>query len=85
MGSIGRVMPTKASGYLDGKIDTPRILNWSGNGAPGYASGKVSELTLEKELQIRTADGRARRNGVLIKDDDIVPRPQQRLLLPLGF
>ena len=43
---------------------------------------QISELSREKELEIRTADGRLRRNGVQIHDDDIIIRPQQRLLLP---
>lgn len=43
---------------------------------------RISELTLEGELEIRTADGKIRRNGVQIEDDDIILRPRQNLLLP---
>jgi hypothetical protein len=43
---------------------------------------QISELTLEGELEIRTAEGKIRRNGVQIEDDDIILRPRQKLLLP---
>lgn len=43
---------------------------------------QISELTLSKELKIRRADGKIRKNGVQIHDDDIIFRPRQRLLLP---
>jgi three-Cys-motif partner protein len=42
----------------------------------------ISELTLEKELEIRTSDGKRRRNGVQIHDDDIIVRPKQKIFLP---
>jgi three-Cys-motif partner protein len=42
----------------------------------------VRDLTIEKELEVRTSDGRKRRDGVIVQDDDIVLRPKQRLLLP---
>jgi hypothetical protein len=44
----------------------------------------IRELTLEKELEIRTMDGSRRRNGVQINDDDIIVRPRQKLLLPFN-
>lgn len=40
----------------------------------------ISELTLEKELQLCTADGKYRRNGVQVQDDDIILRSRQKLL-----
>ncbi len=43
---------------------------------------QISELTLAKELELRNADGKVRRNGVHIHNDDIIIRPRQRLLLP---
>jgi three-Cys-motif partner protein len=42
----------------------------------------ISELTLEKELEVWTSDGRRRRNGVQVCDDDIIRRPQQKIFLP---
>lgn len=45
-------------------------------------SEQIRELTLSKELEIRNADGKLRRNGVHIQDDDIIKRPRQLLLLP---
>jgi three-Cys-motif partner protein len=45
-------------------------------------ANQISQLTLDKELEVRTKDGRRRRNGVQICDDDIIVRPRQRLLLP---
>jgi three-Cys-motif partner protein len=44
----------------------------------------ISALTLEKELEVRTSEGKLRRNGVQIQDDDIILRPQQRLWFPHG-
>jgi len=41
----------------------------------------IRELTLEKELEVRTPDGKMRRNGVQLRDDDIILRPRQRRLL----
>lgn len=43
-------------------------------------AARISELTLEKELEVWTKEGTRRRNGVQIQDDDIVLRPKQRLL-----
>jgi three-Cys-motif partner protein len=43
---------------------------------------QISQLTLEKDLEVRAQDGKRRRNGVQIRDDDIILRPRQRLLLP---
>lgn len=45
----------------------------------------IRELTLEKELEVRASDGRVRRNGVQIQDDDIILRPRQQLLIPSSF
>ena len=45
-------------------------------------AAQISELTLEKELEVQTNEGVLRRNGVHIQDDDIILRPRQRLLLP---
>lgn len=42
----------------------------------------ISALTLEKELEVRTSDGKLRRNGVQIQDEDIILRPRQRLWFP---
>jgi three-Cys-motif partner protein len=42
----------------------------------------ISTLTLEKELEVRTSEGKLRQNGVRIHDDDVIVRPRQRLLLP---
>lgn len=42
----------------------------------------IRELTLEKQLEVRTKDGSLRRNGVQIDDDDVIVRPKQMLLLP---
>ena len=44
----------------------------------------IRKLTLEKELEVRTSDGRPRRNGVKIHDDDIILRPRQRLWFRRG-
>ncbi|QDT93566.1 three-Cys-motif partner protein TcmP [Gimesia algae] len=42
----------------------------------------ISDLSREKELAIFTSDGRKRRNGVKIADDDVIVVPRQKLLLP---
>lgn len=41
----------------------------------------IAELSLEKELEIRTSAGRLTRNGVKLQDDDVILRPRQRRLL----
>jgi hypothetical protein len=42
----------------------------------------ISELSLEKELEIWTPDGKQRQNGVQVQDDDIIRRPPQKIFLP---
>jgi three-Cys-motif partner protein len=44
-------------------------------------ASNITALTLEKELEIWTSEGKRRRNGVQINDDDIILRPQQKILL----
>jgi len=56
--------------------ETPATKNMLANG--------IRELTLEKELEVRTKDGSLRRSGVQINDDDIIVRPRQKLLLPFN-
>lgn len=44
----------------------------------------IGELTKENELEVCASDGRLRRRGARLRDDDVVRRPQQTLLLPRG-
>lgn len=44
----------------------------------------ISDLTLDKELEIWTADGKRRQNGVQLSDDDIIQRCRQRILFIPG-
>jgi len=43
---------------------------------------QIRKLTREKELEILSADGKLRKNGVQLQDSDIIRRPYRRLLLP---
>lgn len=76
--------------------DIPKLINHNGvpfdkffeskvNDSPAtkqMLAEQIRELSLNKELEIRTHDGSLRRNGVQINNDDIIVRPRQRLLLP---
>ena len=79
-------IPRRIAAYKNG-ISLGAFFNSVVNETPAtkqmIADG-ISALTLEKELEIRTRDGKKRQNGVRILDDDVILKPPQRLLLPPG-
>lgn len=75
-------LPKKISAYKDG-VSFEHFFNDVVNETPAtkkMLAEQISNLSLEKEVKIKTADGASRRNGVKIADSDIIIVPRQPVL-----